>query len=165
MSSAPAGHFDLLSFPMVAAKYYPFSYPATSLRRQGRSTTLSFSVQALTDVCYCGYWGALLKERLASDTPLRTAWTELIVTERKQNFDLLIDLGCLSAEERIAHFLVQLMARLEQRPSLVKDPLIIPLPQWLIAAALGLTPEYVSRVISTFRQKSMVEKVEEVSSR
>jgi len=118
---------------------------------------VSFSVQALTDVRYCGYSRALLKERLATETPLVAAWTDLIVAERKQNFDLLIDLGSLSAEERVADFVVQLVTRLEQRPALVEDPLIIPLPQWLIAAALGLTPEYVSRVISTFRQERVIE--------
>jgi len=118
---------------------------------------VGFSVQALTDVRYCGYSRALLKDRLAAETPLLSAWTDLIVTERKQNFDLLIDLGSLSAEERVADFLLRVVARLEQRPSLVQDPLVIPLPQWLVAAALGLTPEHVSRIVGGFRQQRMVE--------
>lgn len=116
-----------------------------------------YSVQALTDVQCCGFSRPLVKERLAGDQRLLTAWTELIIAERKQNFEMLIDLGSLSAEERVANFLVKLVARLAQRPSVVQELLVIPIPQWLIAAALGLTTEHVSRIIGTLRQRSVVE--------
>jgi CRP-like cAMP-binding protein len=118
---------------------------------------VSYSVQAVTEVRYCGYSRPLLKDRLVRDPHLFAAWAELMIAERKQNFSMLIELGSLSAEERLADFLIQLVARLSQRPSLVEDPILIPLPQWLIAAALGLTTEHVSRVIGAFRQRNMVE--------
>ncbi len=119
--------------------------------------TVSYAVQALTDVRYCGYSRPHLRERLAQDEELFAAWTALMSAERKQNFSMLVELGALSAEERIADFLVQIAARLVERPSLVEDPFVIPFPQWLIAAALGLTTEHVSRVVGAFRQRNIVE--------
>jgi len=119
--------------------------------------TVSYSVQALTDVRYCGYSRSLLNARLREDERLLIAWTELITAERKQNLEMLIDLGSLSAEERVADFLVQLVARLARRPSLAQEALVVPLPQWLIAATLGLSTEHVSRIVSTLRQRNVVE--------
>ncbi len=116
-----------------------------------------FSVQAATDVRFCGYSRQTLKERLATDPRLSETWADLIVAERLRNLGLLIDLGCRSAEERIAHLLLDLRARLQQRGLASEGEPAMPLSRRLIAGATGLTPEHVSRVIGGFLKQGLVE--------
>lgn len=116
-----------------------------------------FSVQALTDVRICGYSTALLKERLLAHRVLWDAWANLIVAERQHNLDLLVDLGSRSAEERIAHLILEIKIRLERKGITVGNSFIFPLPQRLFAAATGLSGEHVSRVMTKFREAGLIE--------
>jgi CRP/FNR family transcriptional regulator, anaerobic regulatory protein len=81
----------------------------------------------------------------------------LIVVERRQNFGLLVDLGSRSADERIAHLILDIKNRLERRGITVASSFIFPLPQRLLAAATGLTAEHVSRVMAEFREMGLIE--------
>jgi CRP/FNR family transcriptional regulator, anaerobic regulatory protein len=116
-----------------------------------------FSVQALTDVHYCGFDRLALREKLAENPDLLNAWSHLIIVEQRENFNLAIDLGCRSAHERIARLLVHLQSRLEERGLRALAEAGIPLPQWFIADAVGLTSDHVSRVIVDFRKSDLVE--------
>jgi len=118
---------------------------------------VAFSVQALTDVHYCGFDRLALRKKISSDPGLLDAWTRLIVAERQESFNLAIDLGCRSAHERIARLLVHLRSRLEERGLRAQAETGMPLPQWFIADATGLTPDHVSRVIGDFRRSGWVE--------
>jgi CRP-like cAMP-binding protein len=119
--------------------------------------TVRFSVQASTEVRCSGYSRRILNAKLHADPELLDAWTDLIVAERRQNFSLLIDLGCRSAEERISRLLLDLRSRLQQRGMMSESPLAMPLSRRLIAGATALTPEHVSRVIGKFREMGLVE--------
>jgi CRP-like cAMP-binding protein len=118
---------------------------------------VDFSVQALTDVHYCGFDRLMLREKLSSDPCLLDAWTRLFMAERQESFDLVTDLGCRSAHERIARLLVHLRSRLEERGLSAQAEAGMPLPQWFIADATGLTSDHVSRVIRDFRKSGLVE--------
>jgi CRP-like cAMP-binding protein len=120
---------------------------------------IRFSVQALTDMRYCGYSRATLRARLTGDLALLDAWAKLLVAERQHNIGLVVNLGARSADERIAHLLLQLSARLERRGLATGRRGDLPLPQRVIAAATGLTPEHVSRVIGKFRSAGLIETV------
>jgi CRP/FNR family transcriptional regulator len=119
--------------------------------------TASFSVQALTDVHYCGYSAAMLRARLESEPALLEAWAKLLVVERRQNLGLVVDLGARSADERVAHLIIDLKARLEKRGMAFGNSFFFPLSQRLIAAATALTPEHVSRVIGKFRNARLID--------
>jgi CRP-like cAMP-binding protein len=68
----------------------------------------------------------------------------------------LIDLGRRSASERIAHFLLELLNRL-QTVGLAEDGSYkIPLTQKLIADALGLSIPHVNRVLRRLREDNLV---------
>lgn len=116
-----------------------------------------FSVQALTDMSYCGFASSILRARLTADLALLDAWAKLLVAERYHNFGLLIDLGSRTADERIAHLILDLKLRLERRGMTVENAFVLPLSQRLIAAATGLTPEHVSRVMGSFRRGGLIE--------
>jgi CRP-like cAMP-binding protein len=116
-----------------------------------------FSVQALTDMQYCGFASSILRAKLISDLTVLDAWTKLLVAERHHHFGLLIDLGSRAADERIAHLILDLKLRLEQRGMMVERSFVFPLSQRLIAAATGLTPEHVSRVMGSFRRGGLIE--------
>jgi CRP-like cAMP-binding protein len=88
---------------------------------------------------------------------LLDAWAKLLVAERYHNFGLLIDLGSRTADERIAHLILDLKLRLERRGMTVENAFVLPLSQRLIAAATGLTPEHVSRVMGSFRRGGLIE--------
>ena len=67
-----------------------------------------FSVQALTDMQYCGFASSILRAKLIADLTVLDAWTKLLIAERHHNFGLLIDLGSRTADERIAHLILGL---------------------------------------------------------
>jgi len=114
-----------------------------------------FSVQALTEVRYCGFDRLALREKLSADPALLDAWAGLFIAERRDNFGLAVDLGCRSAHERIARQLLGLHARLERR-GLQAHAAGIPVPQWFIADMTGLTSDHVNRVLSDFRKSGLV---------
>jgi CRP/FNR family transcriptional regulator, anaerobic regulatory protein len=116
-----------------------------------------FAVQALTDVRFCGYARSTLKAQLLADFALWDTWASLLVVERQEHFGLLIDLGSRSADERIAHLILDLTHRLKQRGIAIGPTFNFPLSQKLIAAATGLTTEHVNRVFGEFRKKGLIE--------
>lgn len=144
----PDGRKQILSFLIpgdVVGSIAPFA------------ETLSFSVQALTDIRYCGYSASSLKRRLTSQPDLLEAWAGLLVAERQRALGLVIDLGARSADERVAHLILDLKTRLEKRGLAKGNSFSFPLSQRLIAAATALTPEHVSRVIGRFRRARLID--------
>jgi CRP-like cAMP-binding protein len=68
----------------------------------------------------------------------------------------LIDLGRRSASERIAHFLLELLHRLQAVGLAEEHSYKIPLTQELIADALGLSIPHVNRVLRRLREDNLV---------
>jgi CRP/FNR family transcriptional regulator len=66
-------------------------------------------------------------------------------------------LGQRSAEERIAQLLLHLMQRIAARNVIREQRYPLPLRQQHIADAVGLTPVHVSRVLSLFRERGLLE--------
>jgi len=116
-----------------------------------------FSVQALTDVHFWEFDSTMLRARLANDPHMLDAWANLIVAERQRHLGLLIDLGSCTAEERIVHLLLDLSERLERRGIAFEGEVHLPLSQKIIAAATALTPEYVSKIMTSFRRLGLLD--------
>lgn len=68
----------------------------------------------------------------------------------------LIDLGRRSASIRMAHFLLELGARLRLVGMASRNGYNCPLSQYLLADALGLSAVHVNRVLRDLREKGMV---------
>lgn len=68
----------------------------------------------------------------------------------------LVDLGRRSASERIAHFLLELLTRLQAVGLADDQSYKLPLTQELIADALGLSIPHVNRVLRRLREDNLV---------
>ncbi len=68
----------------------------------------------------------------------------------------LVDLGRRSASERMAHFLLELGARLRLVGLGDRKGCLCPLSQYLLADALGLSAVHVNRVLRELREEGMV---------
>ena len=106
---------------------------------------------------FCGYSRDRFKENLIADPDVFSAWTDLLVDETSEANHLLVDLGCRSAEERIAHLILSLRRRMKQRGMAIDAFIPFPLRQRLIAEITGLTPEHVNRVMRSFREAGLIE--------
>jgi CRP/FNR family transcriptional regulator, anaerobic regulatory protein len=122
--------------------------------------TVRFSVQAMTEMRYCGYSRSTLRTRLTIEHSLLDAWAQIVLAEHRWNIGLVVDLGSRSAGERIAHLILALKVRLEKRGMTVGNSFSFPLTQRLIAEATGLTQEHVNRVIGRFRREGLTEHTE-----
>ena len=68
----------------------------------------------------------------------------------------LVDLGRRSALERVAHFLLELLTRLQSIGLADEQSFKIPLTQELLADALGLSIPHVNRVLRRLREDQLV---------
>jgi CRP-like cAMP-binding protein len=68
----------------------------------------------------------------------------------------LIDVGRRSALERVAHFLLELLTRLQAIGLAEERSYLMPLTQELIGDALGLSVPHVSRTLKQLREEDLV---------
>jgi CRP/FNR family transcriptional regulator, anaerobic regulatory protein len=118
--------------------------------------TFHFSVKALTEVQVSGFSRAKVHEMFAADPGVRWALAKSCIAECQDATELVTALGQFSAEERIAHLLLQLMSRVAARSVIREGRYSLPLRQQHIADAVGLTPVHVSRVFSAFRDRGVL---------
>jgi CRP-like cAMP-binding protein len=117
---------------------------------------LEYSVQALTDVNF----HRIRRDqfRLRIDQPkILNDLAKILVSERKDADDQMIDLGQRRADERIAGLIVRLRDRLHARGEVLDDSFKFPMRQQHIADSAGLTSVHVSRVLTQFRKDALVE--------
>lgn len=88
--------------------------------------------------------------RLATAVLWAASRDEAMVVER------LVDLGRRSATERMAHFLLELGARLRLVGMGERSGYSCPLSQYLLADALGLSAVHVNRVLRELREEGML---------
>jgi CRP-like cAMP-binding protein len=117
----------------------------------------SYSIQAVTNVKYRYLSSGAVRVALNSNPDLRDKWIELVIGERQEADMLLEQLIQRSAEERIASFIVRLMARCAERGQLKGGAFECPLSQQQIADATGLTPVHVCRTLRLLRDANICE--------
>jgi CRP-like cAMP-binding protein len=85
----------------------------------------------------------------------------------------LVTLGRRSAEERVAHFLLEMLTRFQDLGQTTQQSFWLPASQEMISDALGLSVHYVNRVLQQFRREGLltienrivkIEKIEELSA-
>jgi CRP-like cAMP-binding protein len=115
------------------------------------------SVESLTPVEVSVVSQALLMETFAKAPRLATAlqWAasrdEAIVAEH------LVGMGRRKAPERLAHFLLELSARLNLVGLGTKDGYACPLTQYVLADALGLSAVHLNRVLRELREDELLD--------
>jgi len=116
-----------------------------------------FSVKALTEAQISAMRREEVQSRLAANPEILTALATSCVAETEAADEMQTALGQYSAEERIAYLLLHLMRRIAARSVIRDQRYPFPLRQQHIADAVGLTPVHVSRVLSLFRDRGVVE--------
>ena len=115
-----------------------------------------YSTKALTDVVAAVVPIARLNTMIGTHPRLITKIFWSISCESTIYAEHLIDLGRRSALERVAHFLLELLARL-QTVGLAQDHSYkIPLTQELLGDALGLSIPHINRVLRRLREDGLV---------
>jgi CRP-like cAMP-binding protein len=115
-----------------------------------------YSIKALTPVTLSPMSLARLSElfdthpRLALKLFWQFAAGATMLSER------LIGLGRRSAEERVAHFLLELLTRLQDLGLADQRSFRLPLTQEMLSDALGLSIPYVNRVLQQLREDGLV---------
>ena len=128
------------------------------------STTLLFEprphclVEAITEVRYSTFKRSELKDVVFRTPELLEKLSRAWIEEKIRSDELIVDLGCRTADERIARLILNLVERLVKRDMARTDPLEVdfPLRQHHIADATGLTPVHVSKVLSEFRRNGLI---------
>ena len=128
-------------------------FSATSVFEQ----QFHFSVKALTEIQISGMRRAEVQARLAINPDILTALAKSCIAETEAADRMQTALGQYSAEERIAYLLLHLTQRIAARSVIREQRYPFPLRQQHIADAVGLTPVHVSRVLSLFRDRGIVE--------
>lgn len=115
-----------------------------------------FSVKALTAVRLSGFARSEVRARWATVPAVQSAIANCCMAEAHDAAELATALGQFSAEERIAHLLLNLMPRIAARNVIRDQCYPFPLRQQHIADAVGLTPVHVSRVFGLFRDRHLL---------
>jgi CRP-like cAMP-binding protein len=118
---------------------------------------LHFSVQALTRIVYARFDREQV-QLAALSTPRATATLANICTlERMQADELATVLGRRTAEERIAHVILQVVQRLRPERAIAGERYLFPLRQQHIADMTGLTSVYVSQILKSLRESGVLD--------
>lgn len=123
-----------------------------------RSEFYGYSAEAVTDARVRTYARRPLERLIDSDHKIRRLFLAEISHELTAAQDRMLYLARRSADERVAAFLLAL-ARREDRALCVDgavDTLLVPMRWGDIADYLGLTPETVSRSMTSFRRQGLI---------
>jgi CRP/FNR family transcriptional regulator, anaerobic regulatory protein len=120
-------------------------------------TALSYLVEAVTEVQYRCFARADVRARLHEHPALLDKFLRLSVDREQWLEQLAVDLGRRTAEERIARLIFGLRERLATRGMVHGPTMDFPLRQHHVADATGLTAVHVSKVLTEFRRRALIE--------
>ena len=115
-----------------------------------------YSTKALTEVVVAAVPFARLNALYETHPRLVTKIFWWFSCESTIYAEHLVDLGRRSALERVAHFLLELLTRLQSIGLADEQSFKIPLTQELLADALGLSIPHVNRVLRRLREDQLV---------
>lgn len=114
------------------------------------------SIEPVTDIEVTEVHAADLLTAFADTPRLATAVMWAASRDEAMVVEHLVNIGRRDADERMAHFLIELGARLALVGLGSKAGYACPLSQYLLADALGLSSVHVNRVLRHLREKGMV---------
>ena len=115
------------------------------------------SVEAITEVQYRCFRRDELMAILLADSRLFEKASKIWIDRKLRAHQLAVDLGRRTADERIARLILNLRERLASRGMVRGQTMDFPLRQHHVADATGLTAVHVSKVLSEFRRRGLIE--------
>lgn len=119
--------------------------------------TAGRAIVAITNVTYRTFNRFEFQTLLSKRPDLLARFSRIWAEERVEADQLAMDLGRRTADERLARLILKLMQRLSARGMVRGQSMEFPLRQHHIADAMGLTPVHVSRVLTNFRRKKLID--------
>jgi CRP/FNR family transcriptional regulator, anaerobic regulatory protein len=119
--------------------------------------TAHCSVEAITEVQYRSFRRDDLKALLTKDLALIEKIAKVWTDRKLRAQQLAVDLGRRTADERIARLILSLRDRLASRGMVQDQTMDFPLRQHHVADATGLTAVHVSKVLSEFRRRGLID--------
>ena len=120
----------------------------------GTRGTHAFTAEAITDGTIVARFPRSRLEALArSDTRIAHEVQEMVLEETRRLQDLITILGRITAQEKVAAFLLYLADRLAGEPA---DRVMLPISRYDIADYLALSVETVSRALTTLKRNGII---------
>ncbi|MBB5689322.1 Crp/Fnr family transcriptional regulator [Roseomonas alkaliterrae] len=113
--------------------------------------------EALTPVLLCAFRRDMMEAAAREHPNLGHALSWMAAREEATLAEHLVSIGRRSAEERVAHLLMELWTRARWRGGDESDACDFPPTQRHLADALGLTPERVNRAMAALRAGGLIE--------
>ncbi|HML90829.1 Crp/Fnr family transcriptional regulator [Methyloceanibacter sp.] len=150
--------FQYALFPDGRRQILNFVLPGAILGfHRDNDEVLTYGVEALTNTVVASYRinASDVFER-DLETGMQLLW--LLSRDLRLAFDRLASVGCLSAQERVAHLLLELFIRSRMRwPGHQIEHLNLPLTQEHIGDATGLTSVHVNRMLRDLGKRGILE--------
>jgi CRP-like cAMP-binding protein len=108
---------------------------------------------AITELEACAFPRQALSEVFRRSPKLAEMFFLSLAREQAMLTERIINIGRRPANERLAHFLLEMQARLDPETPIVD----LPMTQCLIGDALGLSAVHVSRTLSNLRDEGLID--------
>lgn len=115
------------------------------------------SVEAITDVRCQNLPRDAFRSALRANPGLVWRLSHVWVSELAQKERLIVELGQMSAEQRMARLILDLFSRLSDRGSVRDQVMEFPLRHHHVADLIGVSPTHVSNILSDFRQDGTIQ--------
>lgn len=116
----------------------------------------TYMLTAITDVLACAVSQASVENATASEPTIARQVMSILRRERALAYRHQAMLGRRTAKERVAFFLLETFIRARRRRPQPGDTLKLPLTQFAIGDALGLTSIHVNRMLSELRHEGVL---------
>jgi len=115
------------------------------------------SVSVLTAARLCLFDRDQFKKILIDNPAIAEAVARSCIADSRGANERIVVLGRMTAEERIAYMLLDLLKRLMSRGAVANNRFAFPLRQHQLAEMTGLTSVHVSRVMTNFRKRNLID--------
>ncbi len=113
---------------------------------------MDHSVDTATEATFCAFPLQDLLELSRSSSSFSSMLMWMTSNEKARAFERITDIGRRNAQERVAHFMLDIFNRLRARGAVRAYSCEFPITQTLIADTLGLCTVHVNRVVRQLRE-------------
>ena len=138
----------------VLAFYIPGDLLVLNAMSDGK---MAFPVKALTEVVACGFERNAFFEFFSSSGALQRAMMVEAAGRLRDSDSMVLDYAKRAADVRLARFFFTMGERLKARGLTDEHGYELPVPQAVLADALGMTPVYLNRLLVILRDRGIVD--------
>lgn len=119
------------------------------------SPILDFSIRATTRARYSRFERAGVKLLIVTRPAAFEAFGSAVLDEDRRLTDLVVNLGCRTAKERVAYVILSILERLNVEGLPSAGPIPFPIRQTDLADMAGITTVHTSRLLADYRMSGV----------